>query len=215
MSAKAAEREPLRDLKERSLALAKRHASRADDETREQRHEQESAGIRAFLAWFKRQRAAGTITMPSEDMLDVQPELSREFCVGIHDMRYFIGIPRECVEWFFELPWLHAAISTAASRLSLVCERVRAPGLEVPAFALNFTVHPESYIKGMAHYHYLDVRVVDIHQQEESRYAISREVYMTLDIRSVSTERSFRAVLDGRLADGFQNRSIARAKGGR
>lgn len=153
--------------------------------------------------------------MPSEDMLDVQPALSQEFCVGIHDMRYFIGVPRDCVEWFFELPWLHAAISLGSSRLSLVCERIRVPGIEVPAFALNFTVSPESYIKGMAHYHYLDVRVTDVKPNEDGRYAVSREVYMTLDIRSVSTERSFRAVLDGRVADGFQNRSIARVKGAR
>lgn len=136
--------------------------------------------------------------MQAENVMDVQPSLSREFCIGLHDMRYFIGIPRAVAGWFLDLPWACAAISSLNSSLMLACRDAEAPGLTVPAFSLSFDVRPAGYTKSLAHYHYLDVRITDPVPNEPSAFRISREVHATLPIRVVSTPAALRALVTNR-----------------
>ena len=176
------------------LARLRSRSSPLDESELVQR--QEAAAVRAFTAWFQRQRQDGGIAMPAEGMLDVQPSLSKSFCIGLHDLRYFIGIPKECMAWFLDLPWLHAEVSAESSWLSIRCRRSRAAAAPLPAFSLNFDVQPPGYIAGLIHYHYLDVRAIDQMPTEGGDFNISREVYMTLDIRVAQTSGSLRAAHD-------------------
>lgn len=134
--------------------------------------------------------------MPAEGVLDVQPSLSKTFCIGLHDLRYFIGFPRDCAAWFLDLPWQHAEVGAASSWLSLRCRRSRSATAPLPAFSLNFDVQPPGYLAGLIHYHYLDVRAIDVMPSEGGAFSISREVYMTLDIRVTQTSGSLRAAYD-------------------
>jgi hypothetical protein len=143
----------------------------------------EAVAAREFMAWFQRQRHEGGIAMPAENVLEVLPSLSRSFCIGLHDLRYFIGVPRELVRWFFDLPWLCAEVGAETSLLSLHCRRSHAAAAPLPAFTLNFDVQPPGYLAGLVHYHFLDVRAIDAIPANGGPFGISREVYMTLDIR--------------------------------
>jgi hypothetical protein len=191
--------------------LAHAHA-RAHSRQQQQRQIQlDISGIRAFVAWFTARRAAGEVTMSSDRMIDVLPALSRRFCIGLNDARYYIGLPPEAREWFTTMPWLHATVGTASKSLSLVCERSRAPGAELREFALNFELPVAGIVKMLCCYHYLDVRWIehtgDIRPDGTQPVRVGRDVVMTLDIRVVSQGGGFVEILDGRDPNGMQNRS--------
>lgn len=183
-------------LKTRRDELARLRSRSSPLEEGELVQRQAAAAVRSFTAWFQRQRQDGGIAMPAEGVLDVQPSLSKSFCIGLHDLRYFIGIPKECAAWFFDLPWQYAEVSAESSWLSLRCHRSRAAATPLPAFSLNFDVQPPGYMAGLIHYHYLDVRAIDKMPSEGGTFSISREVYMTLDIRVAQTSGSLRAAFD-------------------
>lgn len=199
-------------IKARRDSLARQSAKADAEEAHRLARAQASAGVKAFTAWFNKHRAMGEIVMSGDRMLDVQPALSNRFCIGMFDMRYYLGIPAECEDWFRELPWLHAVIGRDASSLSLVCERSRLPEVTLPEFSLNFEVGAFGMLKMMSNYHYLDVRLITQAASERAdggrSIHIGRDVLMTLDIRVVPGERTFTALLDGRKADGFQNRAV-------
>lgn len=175
--------------------------------------EQDAAKLRAFSAWFGRERSEGNIVMSGENMLDVGPALSRRFTIGMHDMRYFIGIPQDVKEWFSAMPWLHVALPRGSAALSLVCERVRYPGASMPEFALTFEVAAAALIKMLSNYHFIDVREIVPSSKEDQAAGvvyIGRDVLMTLDIRVVDGGQTFLTLLDGRTADGLQRRTAGR-----
>jgi hypothetical protein len=196
MTAIATAPDSLGALKTRRDELARLRSRSSPLEEGELAQRQEAAAVRAFTAWFQRQRQDGGIAMPAEGVLDVQPSLSRSFCIGLHDLRYFIGIPKECMSWFLDLPWLQAEVSAESSWLSVRCRRARAAAAPLPAFTLNFDVQPPGYMAGLIHYHYLDVRAIDQMPAEGGAFSISREVYMTLDIRVAQTSGSLRSAYD-------------------
>lgn len=206
----------MREIKSRRDALARMQDSAASEEQARAKLVKRSAGVRAFMSWFARQRQSHALVMSSDRMLDVQPSLSGRFSIGLLDMRYYIAIPEDCREWFFEMPWLHAAVSRDSSVLSLVCERSRVPDASLPEFAMNFNTDCASMLKMLSNYHYLDVRLVTGASRVDKAgcrsVSVSKDVFMTLDIRVVQGERTFDALLDGRRADGFSTRSVTRAK---
>ena len=159
-----------------------RASGRADETAGAPPENGESNAIRGFVDWFNQQHAAGHIAMPVDRMLHVQPALSAQFCVGLHDLRYFVGVPASCLAWFSELPWACVAIDLASNRLSFICSRAEVPGLVLPAFALSFDVHPVGYTKALSNYHFLDVRSIDTIPVSSS-LRISREVHLTASIR--------------------------------
>jgi hypothetical protein len=144
--------------------------------------DRESIAARGFVRWFSEQHGAGNIAMPVDRMLCVQPALSAEFCVGLHDMRYFAGIPKACKDWFSALPWACVSIDPSTGRLAFICREVDAPGLHVPAFALSFDVSPAGYTAALTNYHFLDVRSIEPIPCSTS-LRISREVVFTPAIR--------------------------------
>jgi hypothetical protein len=150
-------------------------------------NERESAAVRAFGAWFRQQHSGGGLAVPADGVLDVQPALSRQFCVGLHDLRYFIGVPKEYMTWFPELPWLRVDVAPDSSTLAIRCRQSKAPGAALPAFALNFDVQPPGYTRALLHYHYLDVRAIDTMPSAGGAFHISREVYLTLSVRVLAT----------------------------
>lgn len=138
--------------------------------------------VRAFTEWFQRQRRLGGVAMPGDGVLDVQPNLSREFCIGLHGMRYFIGVPKDCMPWFAELPWSHVEVAASCAVLSLKCGRSSVARTLLPAFSLNFEVQPASYTQALLHYHFLDVRAIEKVPTAGGPFEISREVYVTLSV---------------------------------
>lgn len=143
----------------------------------------EAAAVRAFSAWFGRQHTSGGIAASDGGVLDILPSLSRQFCVGLHDLRYFIGVPKECMCWFADLPWSRVEVASDSGSLSIRCKQAKAPGVVLPAFALRFDVRPPGYTRALLHYHYLDVRAIDSIPSSAGNFHISREVYQTLNIR--------------------------------
>ncbi|MEJ6002612.1 hypothetical protein [Paucibacter soli] len=144
--------------------------------------DRESCAARDFVRWFGEQHGAGNIAMPFDRMLSVQPSLSADFCVGLHDMRYFAGIPKSCKDWFSALPWACVSIDPLTGRLAFICREVDAPGLHVPAFALSFDVSPAGYTDALTNYHFIDVRSIEPIPGSAS-LRISREVVLTPAIR--------------------------------
>lgn len=191
--------------------LAQGHARAHARQQSLQQAQHESAGIRAFVAWFAARRAAGELTMSGDHMIDVLPVLSRRFCIGLNGGRYYIGMPPEAREWFTSMPWLHATVGTASRSLSLVCERSRVPGAELREFALNFELPVPSIVKMLSCYHYLDVRWIEhtgeVREDGTQSVRVGREVVMTLDIRVIALGGGFTEVLDGRNPNGHQNRA--------
>lgn len=192
----AATSDSLNDLKARRDDLVRLRTQQVPDKSRELLREREAHAAREFVTWFTTQHKSGGISMPTENVMDVQPSLSRQFCIGLHDLRYFIGIPKECMSWFLDLPWLFAEVNPNSSWLSLRCRKLQAPGLTLPAFSLNFDVQPPGYTMALVHYHFLDVRAIDQIPVEGGAFQISREVYMTLDIRVSQASGSLRAAYD-------------------
>ena len=143
--------------------------------------EHETDPVHAFVEWMNHHYRDGGISMPSQHLLEVQPRLSREFCIGLHDMRYYIGVPTSTGRWFFGLPWACAAVS--GSSLLLVCRAAQGQGLAIPAFCLSFEVNPANYTRGLSHYHFLDVRTVELDRQRPGAFHISRRVASTLPVR--------------------------------
>lgn len=170
-----------------------------------------STGALAFTRWFSDQRSARRVVMSSPHIIDVQPELSSCFAIGIYEHRYYLAIPEQVWPWFSDMPWLHVAIQRNGSVLSLVCERVKTPLVNLPAFALKFETGCASRLKLMTSYHYLDVRRLVPMQGEPGgeRVALSRDVVMALDIRVLDDVEGFDALLDGRTPHGYNNRSAA------
>lgn len=204
------------EIKSRRDSLASQQSDAVSDEEKRAKNSNRANGVRAFMAWFGRQRKANGVVMSGEHMLDVQRGLSNRFAIGLLDMRYYIAIPEDCRDWFFELPWLHAAIGRDCSMLSLVCARPQIPDVSLPEFSMNFETECEAMLKMMSNYHYLDVRLVTGASEPLANgnraVGVSKDVFMTLDIRVISGERTFVALLDGRKANGFENRSITSAK---
>ena len=204
------------ELRSRRDVLADQSNRVVLDDVRLARRAQMSNGVRAFMKWFGGQRKSHGIVMTSDTMLQVQDDLRSQFSVGMYDMRYFLAIPFECRDWFCEMPWLHVAISNSNSVLSLVCERSRLPEVSLPEFALNFSIESKGIIKMMSNYHYLDVRIITEKQSVDNtgrqKILVSRDVYLTMDIRVVGGEGTFLSLLDGRNPYGFKNRSVTTAK---
>lgn len=148
------------------------------------RRQQETAAVSAFTAWFQRQRQEGGIALPTESQLEVQSTLSKAFCIGMHEFRYFVGIPEDCLAWFRGMPWQHVEVSKGSSWLALRSLPAGGSGLPLlPAFSLNFNVQPPGYLAGLLHYHFIDVRSISRTSSEDAPYRISREVHATLDVR--------------------------------
>lgn len=145
--------------------------------------ERESSALRAFGTWFKKQHAGGGVAVPAEGVLNVLPGLSKSFCVGMYDLRYFIGVPREFMSWFQDMPWSCLEVVAGVSRISLRCRPSKAAGATLSSFALNFDVQPAGYTQALLHYHFLDVRAIDPMPAEGGAFRISREVYLTLPVR--------------------------------
>jgi hypothetical protein len=174
-------------LKSRRDESARLRSARTPEQDLALTIEREAIAVRAFGAWFRQQHGNGGLAVPADGVLDVQPALSRRFCVGLHDLRYFIGIPKDFMSWFAELPWLRAEVAPDSSSLSLRCKQSKAPGAVLPAFTLNFDVQPPGYTRALLHYHYLDVRAIDTIPSAGGAFHISREVYLTLSIRVLAT----------------------------
>lgn len=170
-------------LKKRWDESAHQRLHESADQARARAVEREVAAFRAFGAWFRRQHADGGLAVPADGVLNVLPALSRHFCVGMYDLRYFIGVPREFMTWFQDLPWSHIEVAAEESCLSARCKRSQAPGANLPAFALNFDVQPPGYTQALVHYHFLDVRAIDPVPAKGGAFHISREVYLTLPVR--------------------------------
>jgi hypothetical protein len=206
----------MREIKSRRDSLASQHTKDVDDEAKRIKLAKKADGVRAFMAWFGRQRQSQGVVMASQHMLDVQKSVSDRFSVGLLDMRYFIAIPEDCRDWFFEMPWLHAAIGRDNSVISLVCARSQVPDVTLPEFSLNFDTGVPAMLKMMSNYHYLDVRLITGAPTQLSggrrAISVSKEVHMTLDIRVISGERTFANLLDGRRPNGLDSRSVTTAK---
>jgi hypothetical protein len=206
----------MREIKSRRDAIAEQQSKVNREELSRDKALERSQGVRAFMAWFAQERAKGNLVMSGDHLIDVQPDLSKRFNFGMANMRYFIALPEESMKWFFELPWLHVAIARDSSSLSLVCARSRIGDLHLPEFAMNFETKALPMLRMMCNYHYLDVRAQlgQPHVDESGKrvMAIGRDVLMTMDIRVISGERTFEALLDGKAANGFSVRSITRAK---
>lgn len=181
MPRQAGQQSFLLDLKRRRDDLARARMRLPGKDRRDLVAQQEAQAVREFSAWFQDQRRSGGIAVPSESRLEVQPSLSREFCIGLYDLRYFIGIPASCSGWFLDMPWLHALVHPGSSWFSLACARPSSAG---NSFVLAFNVQPSSYLLGLLNYHFIDVRVLDgSHPGEDGGFRISREVFLTLPIR--------------------------------
>ena len=206
----------MREIKSRRDSLASQQSDAVSDEEKKARLAKRADGVRAFMVWFGKQRKSQSVVVSGEHMLDVQKSLSDRFSIGLLDMRYYIAIPEDCRDWFFELPWLHVAIGRDSSMLSLVCARPRIPGVSLPEFSMNFDTECAPMLKMMSNYHYLDVRILtgtpEVLPNGNRQVGVSKDVFMTLDIRIIAGERTFVALLDGRKANGFDNRSITSAK---
>ena len=151
--------------------------------------------VHVFAAWVQDQHARGALAMPAENLMEVQPVLGRQFCIGLHDMRYFIGVPKAFGPWFRHLPWLCVTVCPGSATLSLLCAAASARGISTSPFRLAFEIEPASYTRGLAHYHYLDVRLVDPIPAEGGAFRISREVVLTLGIRIVRSEDEAQSLL--------------------
>ena len=206
----------MREIKSRRDSLASQQSDAVSDEAKRVKNAKRADGVRAFMAWFGKQRKSQGVVVSGENMVDVQRSLSDRFAIGLLDMRYYIAIPEDCRDWFFELPWLHAAIGRNNSMLSLVCARPRVPNVTLPEFSMNFDTECAPMLKMMTNYHYLDVRLITGTSARlasgNREVSVSKDVFMTLDIRVIAGERTFVALLDGRKANGFENRSVTSAK---
>ena len=206
----------MREIKSRRDLLANQQSDAVLNEETNVRIAKRADGVRAFMVWFGVQRESQSVVSVGDCQLDIQKGLSDRFSIGLLDMRYYIAIPEDCRDWFFELPWLHVAIGRNSSMLSLVCARPRIPGVSLPEFSMNFDTQCASMLKMMSNYHYLDVRILmgatEVLSNGSRQVAVSKDVFMTLDIRVIAGERTFVALLDGRKANGFDNRSITTAK---
>src|SRR5689334_4235581 len=89
----AATSDSLSDLKARRDGLVRLRAQQAPEQSRDLLVEREAQAAREFVTWFTAQHKDGGISMPTENVMDVQPSLSRRFCIGLHDLRYFVGVP--------------------------------------------------------------------------------------------------------------------------
>lgn len=174
----------LRELKAHRDELAREHARAAKSEAGagQQIAQRTLFAVKAFTRWFRYQHQVGGLALPADGRIEVLPKLSQQFCIGMHDLRYFIGIPKACAPWFLDMPWLHSEVSEASSMLVLRCDGHHSGGMVLPSFALEFNVQPDGYIGGLLHYHYLDVRVIEQTSSSNGALAISREVYLTLNI---------------------------------
>lgn len=217
MSATELSEDALRAIRSRKAANSVTPATPPAAEVRPARAGLDASVVRAFSQWFAEQRKTGSLLLPSESMLDVQASLSSRFSIGMHDLRYFIGIPSEIKDWFTALPWMHVAIPRGGSNLALVCESLRWSGGAMPAFALNFEVNCLGALRMLEHYHYLDVREVMPATKDEAAAGtvrIGRDVLGTFEIRIVTGARTFQSVLDGRKADSQMSRARGRDFGG-
>lgn len=170
-------------LKSRKDESARARLHESPELERQRAVERESSALRAFSAWFRKQHADGGVAVPAEGVLNVLPGLSKSFCVGMYDLRYFIGIPREFMNWFQDLPWAHLEVAPGISRISLLCRPSKVTGATLTSFALNFDVQPAGYTQALLHYHFLDVRAIDPMPAQGGTFRLSREVYLTLPVR--------------------------------
>lgn len=142
-------------------------------------------GAVGFQNWFMRQRAAGELVMSSDRVLEVQPGLSKTFCIGLFGERYYMGIPLDFCAIFSGLPWEYASIDIAKSSFTLYCGGD--PDISLVPFSLLFQVSPVSILRYLSNYHYIDVRSANLGENEPSQGArgvlVGRTVLSTLDIR--------------------------------
>lgn len=126
--------------------------------------------------------------MPSPGVMNVLPKLSEDFCIGMLDMRFFVGIPIECESWFGALPWESAVVDDARSVLSLRCAGFESGSNGMPEFSLNFDVAPRGYMTMLTNYHYLDVRSVAPSPSPEEPARISKEVITVFAVELVESD---------------------------
>jgi hypothetical protein len=203
----------LDEIKDTANALAKENRGRTKQVETAEQIAAAGRALASFQKWISGCIASGSLRASSPQLLDVQRELSCQFMLGSFDARFFVGVPSSVEGWFFDAPWLHLALRRGHPGISLVCERFRSATGSVPGFALNFESVPEDIVNFMANHHYVDVRRVVVDPRDPERRAVTTTVAMTMEIRVITAEKDFVALLDGRTPDGFQNRSVFKRPG--
>jgi len=165
-----------------------------------------------FRRWYTENSSKGQIRVTSPGMLDISPELSEEFMLGIFGSRYFMGIPQGLLPWFLFAPWIHIALRPGFTGISLVCDRFAAEGLSIEPFSLNFDSVQAGVVKSLANYHFIDVRAI-VETSDSNTCAVGKLTLMTIEVIPVVGERDFPTVFAGKSAAAHAVRQHQRKTG--
>lgn len=139
-------------------------------------------GVQGFSAWATKHQESGDLSIPALDVFNVQAELGNLFCIGLKDLRYYVGVPRSVLSWFEFIPWACVVVDPATHRISFISQPIDYRGIQCKAFTLNFDVEEDGCIHYLQHYHFLDVRSIES-DSAGNLLRISQETYFTLSIR--------------------------------
>ena len=139
--------------------------------------------IDSFKDWFGAQHRAGWIALPSSGQIDVLQPLSHQFCLGMKELRFYIGMPLICIEWASTLPWDCVLVSPDQGRLSLLCDATRVDKDDLPAFSLNFNVGMAEYLAEVVNSLYLDIRGAELSPDPNESFKVTRESFYSLPIK--------------------------------
>lgn len=155
-------------------------------------------GLKHFQEWLLDLTRLNLVTTSKDLIIHVDESVTKKFCIGMANNRFFFGIQEEELRWFGAFPWLHLAARINHKRLYFVCDEQIVEAAMLPCFALSFQPESLQKIELIASKSTIDVRKIEI-DEYGNVVMISRDPVMTLPIVSDFEEGSIGGLKGGKL----------------
>lgn len=157
-----------------------------------------AVGLKHFQEWLLDLTRLNLVTTSKDLIIHVDESVTKKFCIGVVNNRFFFGIQEEELNWFSVFPWLHLAAKLNHKRLYFVCDEQAVESAMLPCFALSFQPESIQKIELIASKSVIDIRKIEINEYGDV-VMISKDPVMTLPVVSDFEEGSIGGLKGGKL----------------
>lgn len=139
--------------------------------------------LREFQAWIFDLKRAGMVTTTDDIIIHVDESITKRFCIGIHDNKFFFGMQEPELVWFRGFPWSHLAAKKTSKKIYFVCDEQIIMENKLPSFALSFQPDSPQKIGLITSRPFIDIRKININEHGEV-VGVSKEVVCRIQVIS-------------------------------
>lgn len=153
--------------------------------------------LRDFQMWILDLKKVGMVTTTDDIIIHVDEAITRRFCLGVHDNKFFFGMQEPELCWFKGFPWSHLAAKKSAKKIYFVCDEQAVSQAKMPAFALSFQPDSPQKIELIASRPFIDIRKIEIDLNGEVT-GVSKEVIVRIPIATDFEEGTLAGLMEAK-----------------